>query len=386
MKRVFLIVLDSFGIGAQPDAAEFGDAGSNTLGAVRKIPGFSVPNLQKLGLFHLDGVDPVSGQSSGFSGSIARMRELSRGKDTITGHWEIAGIVSKEAMPTYPEGFSQEFCREFSRRTGRGLLCNRPYSGTQVLTDFGERHLQSGDLILYTSADSVCQLAAHEEVVSVEQLYAYCEIARSMLRVGRVIARPFRGAFPNFKRTSARRDFALEPPDTTILDVLCENGLATISIGKIQDIFAGRSISRAIHTEDNTDGMAQTEKTAREAFHGLCFVNLVDFDMKYGHRNDTEGYAKALTEFDRWLGGFLPLLGEEDLLLLTADHGCDPSFPGTDHTREYTPLLAWGASVKHGKNLGTRSGFMDIGKTVLEYFGLPNTLPGQSFWQEISLR
>ncbi len=386
MKRVFLIVLDSFGIGAQPDAAEFGDAGSNTLGAVRKSPGFSVPNLQKLGLFHLDGVAPAAGQSSGFSGSIARMRELSRGKDTITGHWEIAGIVSKEAMPTYPEGFSQEFCGEFSRRTGRGLLCNRPYSGTQVLTDFGERHLQSGDLILYTSADSVCQLAAHEEVVSVEQLYEYCEIARSMLRVGRVIARPFRGAFPNFERTSARRDFALEPPDTTILDVLCENGLATISIGKIQDIFAGRSISRAIHTEDNRDGMTQTEKTAREAFHGLCFVNLVDFDMKYGHRNDTEGYAKALTEFDRWLGGFLPLLGEEDLLLLTADHGCDPSFPGTDHTREYTPLLAWGASVKHGGNLETRSGFMDIGKTVLEYFGLPNTLPGKSFWQEIRLR
>ncbi len=386
MKRVFLIVLDSFGIGAQPDAAEFGDAGSNTLGAVRKSPRFSVPNLQRLGLFHLDGVAPASGQSSGFSGCIARMEELSRGKDTITGHWEIAGLISEKAMPAYPEGFSQEFCREFSRRTGRGLLCNRPYSGTQVLTDFGERHLQSGDLILYTSADSVCQLAAHEEIVSVRKLYEYCEIARSMLGVGRVIARPFRGAFPNFERTSARRDFALEPPGKTMLDILREDGLATISIGKIQDIFAGRSISRAIHTEDNRDGMAQTAAVAREAFQGLCFVNLVDFDMKYGHRNDVDGYANALTEFDHWLGDFLPLLGLEDLLLITADHGCDPSFPGTDHTREYTPLLAWGASVKHGKNLGTRAGFTDIGKTILEYFDLPNTLPGKSFWREISLR
>lgn len=324
-------------------------------------------------------------QSSDFSGCIARMRELSRGKDTITGHWEIAGILSEQALPTYPLGFPEEFCREFSRQIGRGLLCNRPYSGTQMLCDYGERHLQSGDLILYTSADSVCQLAAYEELVPVEQLYEYCEIARSMLKVGRVIARPFRGKAPAFERTSARRDFSLSPPGTTMLDVLRENGLETIAVGKIEDIFARRSVSRAIHTEDNRDGMERTTAVAQEEFQGLCFVNLVDFDMKYGHRNDIEGYARALSELDRWLGSFLPLLEREDLLLLTADHGCDPSFPGTDHTREYTPMLAWGSSVKHSRNLRTRAGFSDIGKTVLEYFGLPNTLPGNSFWREISL-
>lgn len=383
MKRVFLIVLDSFGIGAQPDADRYRDAGSNTLGAVRKSPFFSAPNLQKLGLFHLDGVAPAEGQQPEFSGCIARMQELSSGKDTITGHWEIGGILSEKAMPTYPQGFPEEFCREFSRRIGRGLLCNLPYSGTQVLVDYGEQHLQSGDLILYTSADSVCQLAAHEDIVPVKQLYEYCEIARGMLEVGRVIARPFRGTAPHFERTPERRDFSLEPSGTTILDVLAQNGLETISVGKIRDIFAGRSISRAVHTEDNTDSMVQTAAIAGERFEGFCFVNLVDFDMKYGHRNDAAGYAKAISEFDRWLGGFLPLLQEEDLLIITADHGCDPSYPGTDHTREYTPMLAWSPSIRGGNNLGTRKGFLDIGKTVLEAFGLNNNLPGTSFWPQL---
>lgn len=383
MKRVFLIVLDSFGIGYEPDAADYGDVGSNTLQSIRTHENFSAPNLQKMGLFHIDGVAPAEKQSDRFTASIARLQEVSKGKDTITGHWEIAGLESKTAMPTYPEGFPQEFLDEFSRRIGRGLLCNLPYSGTQVLTDYGEQHLKTGDLILYTSADSVCQLAAHEDLVPVEELYRYCEIAREMLSVGRIIARPFTGTAPNFTRTANRHDFALVPPAETMLNVLQKNGLATICVGKINDIFAGQGVSRTTHTVSNADGMAQTLEIASEDFTGLCFVNLVDFDMKYGHRNDVAGYAGAITEFDRWLDAFVPQLHEDDLMIVTADHGCDPGFPGTDHTREYIPMLAYSPSLPGGRNLGTRQGFYDIGKTVLDCFGCENTLPGVSFLSEL---
>lgn len=384
MKRVFLIVLDSFGIGYEPDAADYGDVGSNTLATIRKHENFSTPNLEKMGLFHIDGVAPMEKQGDKFTASIARLQEVSKGKDTITGHWEIAGIESKTAMPTYPNGFPQEFLDEFSKKIGRGLLCNLPYSGTQVLTDYGQQHLDTGDIILYTSADSVCQLAAHEDLVPVSELYRYCEIAREMLSVGRIIARPFVGTAPNFTRTANRHDFALVPPSKTILDVLQKNGLDTICVGKINDIFAGRGISRTTHTVSNADGMAQTLEIAKEDFHGLCFVNLVDFDMKYGHRNDVAGYAAAATEFDNWLNNFLPQMRDDDLLLVTADHGCDPGFPGTDHTREYIPMLAYSPSLHGGKNLGTRPGFYDIGKTVLDIFGCENTLPGTSFLNELS--
>ena len=383
MKRVFLIVLDSFGIGELPDARLYGDSGSNTLDAIRKSPRFTAPHLAELGLFHIDGVEPLPSQPHRFSGCVARMKEASCGKDTVTGHWEIGGIQSERPLPTYPQGFPEDFCREFSHRTGRGILCNRPYSGTEVLRDYGERHVRTGDLILYTSADSVCQIAAHEDVVPVEQLYEYCVIARSMLGVGRVIARPFCGNAPSYERTPRRRDFSLEPPGETFLDVLSRSGFATIGVGKIGDIFAGRSVSRDLHTLSNEDGMERTAALAGEDFSGLCFVNLVDFDMKYGHRNDTDGYAAAISRFDCWLGQFLPLLRESDLLILTADHGCDPSTPSTDHSREYAPMLAWGAPLRKGVRLGTRKTFADTGKTILDYFALPNSLPGVSFWDEI---
>ena len=383
MKRFFLIGLDSFGAGALPDAWQYGDTGSDTLGAIRKSRQFSAPNLAQLGLFHIEGVKPLPRQSPSFSGCIARMKEASCGKDTIIGHWEIAGILSEAPLPTYPRGFPVQFCREFSRRTGRGILCNLPYSGTEVLRDYGELHVRTGDLILYTSADSVCQIAAHEEIIPVEQLYEYCGIARDMLSVGRVIARPFHGDAPHYERTPLRRDFSLAPPGQTFLDVLSRGNCATISVGKIWDIFAGRSISQKFHTQDNSDAMARTAALAREDFQGLCFVNLVDFDMKYGHRNDIDGYAAAISLFDSWLGRFLPLLRHEDLLILTADHGCDPSTPSTDHSREYTPMLAWGAPLRSGVNLGTRKSFADIGKTILDYFSLPNSLSGTSYWDQI---
>ena len=348
MKRIFLIVLDSFGIGELPDAVRFGDAGSNTLAAIRKHPAFSTPNLRKLGLFHIDGVAPQPDQSPSFTGCIGRMAEASNGKDTTVGHWEIACVPSYTPLPTYPNGFPEDFCREFSRRTGKTLLCNHPYSGTEVIRDYGEEQMKTGGLILYTSADSVCQLAAHEEVVPIEELYKDCAIAREMLQVGRVIARPFTGKAPSFERTPRRRDFSLSPPGKTILDFLAEASFDTISVGKIFDIFAGRSISEEFHTTDNSDGMEKISALLQKDFTGLCFVNLVDFDMKYGHRNDVEGYAAAMTRFDRWLGGFLPQLKEEDALFITADHGCDPSTPSTDHSREYTPFLAAGASLRSG--------------------------------------
>ena len=378
-KRVFLIVLDSLGIGAMPDAGHWGDEGSNTLAAIRRSPAFDCPNLERLGLLHIDGVGGGKGTPLA---SYARMREASMGKDTTIGHWEIAGLISPEPLPTYPEGFPDDVIRAFEAATGRGTLCNKPYSGTAVIRDYGEEHMQTGKLIVYTSADSVFQIAAHESLVPVEELYRYCEMAREILvgrhGVGRVIARPFAGEHP-FVRTPRRHDYSLLPPRDTVADVLQRNGFATLSVGKIIDIFAGRGFSESQRTVSNADGMEKTLKIAARDFEGLCFVNLVEFDMIYGHRNDTDGYAAAMTEFDRSLGQLLPLLEKEDLLMITADHGCDPSTPSTDHSREYTPLLLLGDAVRGGVNLGTRPSFADIGATVLDYFGIsPLEIDGES--------
>lgn len=378
-KRVFLIVLDSMGIGEMPDAEIWGDQGSNTLGAIRHLPVFSCPNLARLGLFNIKG---VGGGVAFPMASFARMREASAGKDTTIGHWEIAGIISQKPLPTYPNGFPSDVITAFEQRVGRGTLCNKPYSGTEVIRDYGEAHMRTGKLIVYTSADSVFQIAAHEEIVPVEELYRICEIARELLQgehaVGRVIARPFAGSYP-FVRTPRRHDYSLLPPTDTMADILAANGFDTISVGKIYDIFAGKGFSESFRTADNTDGMEQTLALALRDFEGLCFVNLVDFDAVYGHRNNAEGYAAAMTVFDTQLDVLLKNLHPNDLLLITADHGCDPSTPSTDHSREYTPLLIFGETVRGGVDLGTRPTFADIGATVLDYFGLPtDVIAGES--------
>ena len=377
-KRVFLIVLDSFGIGEMPDAHVWHDEGSNTLGAVRNHPAFSCPTMERLGLFHIDGVAGPADAASRPApvGAYARMTESSGGKDTTIGHWEISGIISPEPMPTYPQGFPEEVLEEFTRRTGYGVLCNLPYSGTDVIRDYGDEHLTTGKLIVYTSADSVFQIAAHEDILPIEELYRVCEIARDMLTngwngkhaVGRVIARPFEGTAP-FKRTARRHDYSILPPAPTMLDAIRSAGMDSIAVGKITDIFVGQGITETIRTADNAEGMAATSAVAQRDFHGICFTNLVDFDMVYGHRNDIEGYAAALTRFDKWLGEFIPNLGENDLLMITADHGCDPATPSTDHSREYTPLLVYGKSITAG-SLGTRKTFADISATVLDYLGV----------------
>lgn len=371
--RVFLIVLDSFGIGEEPDAALYGDVGSNTLRACHATGQLHVPVMSSLGLFHIEGVD--CGQPCEAPvGAFARLREASAGKDTTIGHWELAGIISQKPMPTYPNGFPREILEEYERRTGRGTLCNRPYSGTQVIADFGREHMETGALIVYTSADSVFQVAAHEGVVPIDELYRDCEIARALLTgehsVGRVIARPFAGEYPSFARTANRHDFSLEPYGVTFLDELTAAGLATYGVGKIYDIFAGRGIQHTQHTVNNDDGMQKTLELARQDWRGLCFVNLVDFDMVYGHRNDAVGYAKALSRADAQLGELMHLLREDDVLMITADHGCDPSTPSTDHSREYVPLLVYGAGINAGANLGTRPTFADVGKTAAALLGV----------------
>ena len=382
-KRVFLIVLDSFGAGEMPDAASFGDGGANTLRSVSQSAGFKIKNLKKLGLFNIDGVNYLQNEPSP-SGAYGRAAELSKGKDTTTGHWEIAGLVSEKPMPTFPDGFPDEVIKEFERQTGRGTLVNKPYSGTQVIKDYGEEHLRTGKLIVYTSADSVFQIAANESIIPVEELYEYCRIARKILTgkygVGRVIARPFIGDTPaTFERTAKRHDFSLEPPRDTMLDYISRVGLDTIAVGKIYDIFAGKGITEHIFTSGNTDGMEKTLPIMSRDFSGLCFVNLVDFDMLYGHRRDVDGYAAALTEFDGWLDNALPLLRDNDIMIITADHGCDPAFTKTtDHTREYIPLLVCGKNIKPA-NLGTLNGFCDIGKSVCDYLEVENKLPGKNF-------
>ena len=382
--RVFLIVLDSFGIGSMPDAAAYGDAGADTLASILLSDKCKTDNLQKLGLLQIDG---LSGGAGAPIGAYARMTEKSNGKDTIIGHWEMCGVISERDMPTYPNGFPREVLDEFTRRTGREVLCNLPYSGTKVIADYGKEHVKTGKLIVYTSADSVFQIAAHEDVVPIEELYRYCEIAREILQgehgVGRVIARPFTGEHP-YTRTSRRHDYALLPPHATTLDLVKNAGLDTVCVGKISDVFAGQGVTRSVKTSGNTDGMAKTLEVQATDFKGFCFVNLVDFDMIYGHRRDIDGYAAAIAEFDAWLPTFMDGMREGDVLMITGDHGCDPGYTGTDHTREYTPLLVYGKHIAP-VNLGVRVSFADIGASICEMLGVPNTLPGKSFGKDVTV-
>ena len=365
-KRVFLIVLDSVGIGYAPDAADFGDYGANTMKRISASDKFNIPNLISMGLGNIDGVDYLTTVENPLA-AVARLREKSKGKDTTTGHWEMMGIVSERAMPTYPNGFPAEILDEFSRRVGRGVLCNKPYSGTDVIRDYGKRHVDTGDLIVYTSADSVFQIAAHEDIVPPEKLYEYCRIAREILvgehAVGRVIARPFIGTEGNYKRTENRHDFSLTPPKSTAMDAICDAGLDVISVGKIYDIFSGAGIKESLPTHNNGEGMEALLKLQKRDFHGLCFANLVDFDMLYGHRQDIDGYAAALTAFDSWLPEFIRGMRDDDVLMITADHGCDPGDNSTDHTREQVPLIIYGKNIPP-VNLGTRIGFAHIGSTA----------------------
>ena len=390
MKRVFLIVLDSVGVGEMPDAAAFGDQGSHTVYAASHYDGFYMPNMQKLGFFNLDGmkVDEKHAwakEKVEQTGTICRLSEKSKGKDTTTGHWEIAGLISREAMPTFPNGFPKDLIDQFEKRTGRKVLCNKPYSGTEVIKDYGKEHIETGALIVYTSADSVFQIAAHESVVPVEQLYEYCEIARELCQgaygVGRVIARPFEGEWP-YSRTSRRHDYSLLPPKDTMLDKIKAAGMDVLAVGKINDIFAGKGVTEMIRTQDNADGIDKTIAYMQRDFHGLCFTNLVDFDMKYGHRNDIDGYGKALSYFDSRLPEMLSLLKEEDVLMITADHGCDPSTTSTDHSREYIPWVITGAKIA-AKNLGTKDGFGYIGGTILDMLGLEVSIEGDSIYKQI---
>lgn len=387
MKRIFLIILDSFGIGELPDAHLFGDEGSNTLRSVYSSEYLDLANMTRLGLYNIDGVE-VGDKSQDLIASYARMAEQSAGKDTTIGHWEIAGVISPKPLPTFSEGFPRELLDELSVRTGRGILCNKPYSGTEVIKDYGQEHIRTGELIVYTSADSVLQIATHEDVVSIEELYEYCNIARDICvgdwGVGRIIARPFEGEYPNFNRTSRRRDFSLEPPKITMLDTLKDNDYSVIAIGKIKDIFAERGITSSIKTSNNEEGIERTIEYLEKDFEGICFVNLVDFDMLYGHRNDIDGYAKALTYFDNQLPRIIEKLKKDDVLMIAADHGCDPGTQSTDHSREYIPLLVYGDNIKAGENLGTRSTFADIGSFVLDYFDLNDKIDGESFLDKIS--
>lgn len=387
MKRVFVIVLDSFGIGAMPDSASFGDYGVNTLKACTTSKKLNIPNLVAAGLGNIDGVDCLP-KTDMPSGAYGRLMESSSGKDTTIGHWEIAGVVSPEPLPTYPNGFPNEVLDPFCAATGRGVLANAPWSGTAVLDEYGEEHIRTGNLIVYTSADSVFQIAAHEEIVPLEKLYEYCRIARELLKgkhgVGRVIARPFVGTGKgNFKRTSNRHDYSLEPPKVTMMDAIKAAGLDSIAVGKIHDIFAGKGDTEYVYNKSNANGMEHAMRYAQQDFCGLCFVNLVDFDMLYGHRRDIDGYANALTEFDNWLGNFMPLLGADDLVMITADHGCDPAYTATtDHTREYVPLLVLGKKVKP-VNLGTRTSFADIAATVTDILGVEYETTGTSFKKQL---
>ena len=375
--------MDSFGIGAMPDAARWGDEGSNTLAAIRHLPQLSCPVLASLGLFNIDG---VGGGVQKPKANYAKNAEASCGKDTTIGHWEIAGLVSDCTLPTFPSGFSEEIIDEFERAVGRKTLCNKPYSGTEVIKDYGIEHIRTGSLIVYTSADSVFQIAAHEDVVPLDELYAACVTARKILDrygVGRVIARPFSGEYP-FVRTANRHDYSLAPPSDTMLNLIANSGKDVIAVGKINDIFAGSGITESYRTKSNADGMRTAIELLHKDFEGLCFVNLVDFDSSFGHRNNAPGYAAAVTEFDSMLGEFIFGLREDDMVVITADHGCDPTTPSTDHSREYTPLLVFGNRLKSGVNLGTRSSFADVSASVLDYLQInKGKTQGESFLRDI---
>ena len=378
-KRVFLIVLDSCGAGQMPDCANFGDRDCHTIKRISTSDKFSCENLRKMGIGNIDGLDFL-GTVDNPTACVARLTEKSMGKDTTIGHWEIAGIVSENPLPTYPNGFPKELLDEFSKRVGRGVLCNKPYSGTDVIRDYGEEHVKTGDLIVYTSADSVFQIAAHEDIVPIEQLYEYCRIARELLcgehAVGRVIARPFEGTHP-FKRTANRHDFSLEPYGHTVLDALVEQGKDVYAIGKIYDIFAGKGVSEKVFTHSNREGMELSLAALDKDFDGLCFINLVDFDMLYGHRQDVDGYANAFAEFDRWLPSFVEGMRDDDVLIITADHGCDPGDHHTDHTREYVPCIMYGKNIAPA-NLGTRKTYSDIAATIADYLGIDYKCEGES--------
>lgn len=383
IKRIFLIVLDSVGIGGAIDAKNFGDDEPNTLKSISASKNFDTPNLLRLGMFNIDGINFYEREERP-RGSFARVCEASAGKDTTIGHWEIAGIISERPLPTYPDGFPPKIIAELEKSFGRQILCNKPYSGTKVIHDYGREHVETGNLIVYTSADSVLQIAAHEKVIPVEELYKFCRIAREISDVGRIIARPFIGEYPNYERTPRRHDFSLKPPAATILDALQEKNLATMGVGKIYDIFAGQGVSFSLGVnENNSDGMEKAIKLLAEDFRGLCFVNLVDFDMKFGHRRDVEGYARAMTTFDAELSEFLSKMRSDDLLMITADHGCDPAAQGTDHTRENVPLIIYGEKIRGGVNLGTLGTFADIAATIAEIFSVEFKTQGKSFYQEL---
>lgn len=390
MKRAIIIVLDSVGIGEQPDAGLYGDEGSNTLGHIciqlKGQPWFSLANMERLGLGHIDGVDYLDKTREPI-GAFGRLLELSKGKDTTTGHWEIAGIVMDKAFPVYPNGFPPEIIQAFEEAIGRKTLGNYPASGTQIIDELGAEHMKTGYPIVYTSADSVFQIAAHEEVIPLELLYEMSEKARRILTgdhaVGRVIARPFVGAPGTFRRTANRKDFSLDPIRKTVLDYAAEKGYQVRAVGKIEDIFNGRGITHAVHTHSNMDGVDRTLEWLKEDFEGILFTNLVDFDMLYGHRNNVEGYGRALVEFDARLPEIINAMKDDDILFITADHGCDPETESTDHSREYTPVLVYGRKVRAGVNLGTRKGFSNIAATIADYLGLSTDIAGESFLGEI---
>lgn len=374
-KRVFLIVLDSCGIGEMPDAGDFGDKDCNTLKRISESNFFSCENTAKMGIGNIDGCDYLL-KAYTPSAAVGRLGEKSKGKDTTIGHWEIAGVISEKPLPTFPDGFPKEVIDEFSKQTGRGVLCNKPYSGTEVIRDFGEEHIKTGDLIVYTSADSVFQIAAHEKIVPREKLYEYCRIARKILcgnnAVGRVIARPFETVKGEFKRTSNRHDFSLEPLKKTMLDVISKSGKTVYAVGKIYDIFAGKGITEHTFTHSNAEGMKIALNALNKDFEGLCFVNLVDFDMLYGHRQDIDGYAKAFSDFDKWLPLFIENMKQDDILIITADHGCDPGDESTDHSREYVPLIVYGENI-NPQNVGTLGTFAEIASFVTNYLKVPFT-------------
>ena len=385
-KRVFRIVLDSAGIGGAPDTADFGDFGADTFGTCYKSGELDVPNMAKMGLYNIAGTSFFDPKEE-IDGCFCRMHEKSRGKDTTVGHWEMADMVSPKPLPTYYEGFPQEILDKLSEVTGRGIVCNKTYSGTDVIRDYGQHHVETGDLIVYTSADSVMQIAAHEDVVPIEELYDICHKAREIMQgehgVGRIIARPFEGEWP-FQRTVRRHDYSLQPPRETVLDALKKEGFQTIGVGKIYDIFAGKSVMFSYSNKGNEANMVRTIDLADADFEGLCYVNLVDTDMIYGHRRDIAGYTKALNTADRQFGELMEKMGPEDILMVTADHGCDPGYKGTDHTREDIPCLVWGPALKKGVDLGTRDTFADMAATIADYFGIEYRGDGTSFLSEIT--
>ena len=386
MKRVIVVVMDSVGAGELPDADKYGDQGSNTLGNIAVArKGFSLPNLEKLGLGWIKGLEAYNKVSAPI-GSFGKMRETSAGKDTTTGHWEMSGIKLDKPFPTYPHGFPREIIEKFEKAIGRKTLGNFAASGTEIIKQLGQQHVMTGYPIVYTSADSVFQIAAHEEVIPIEKQYEICRIARGIMQgehgVGRIIARPFVGTEGNFVRTDRRHDFSLEPISKTVLDTLKEKGFRVKAVGKIEDIFCGRGITDSVHIHGNMDGVDKTLEYMKDEFEGMIFTNLVDFDMLYGHRNDVDGYAKALSDFDSRLPEILENLKNDDILIITADHGCDPTTESTDHSREYVPVLVYGSKVRGGVNLGVRETFADLGATVAEALG--QKLPtGKSFLWEI---